>query len=267
MLPGFRFLSVAIVLAVSMLIFGLGAAALLRATHEEFASLPLKQMPEVMFGSREAVEQPTLAVLQVDTPASEPAPDQAEAQRPVTAAPDAQPEPATAAPPAAADTPPAADALSAATDSAAPASSPAPSDSMPKPAADTMPANDAAGAKSSEPPPEVETSVGTGDAAKLQVPKTDAAKSDAPKPDTGASDVSETMTSPLGEHFRPPLPSNRPTQTARTAAPTPPAARRSSAKPPRTIKRHRHRKVHRSVRARPAAPNPAPPSTSPFALD
>ncbi len=38
MLPGFRFLSVAIVLGVSMLIFGLGAAALLRATHEEFAS-------------------------------------------------------------------------------------------------------------------------------------------------------------------------------------------------------------------------------------
>ena len=63
MLPGFRFLSVAIILAVSMLIFGLGAAALLRATHEEFASLPLKQMPEVTFGSRETAEQPTLAVL------------------------------------------------------------------------------------------------------------------------------------------------------------------------------------------------------------
>jgi hypothetical protein len=71
MLPGFRFLLAAVVLSVSMLVFGLGAAALLRATHEEFASLPLKQIPEVVFASRQETE-PTLAVLQVDTPIGDP---------------------------------------------------------------------------------------------------------------------------------------------------------------------------------------------------
>jgi hypothetical protein len=266
MLPGFRFLSVAIVLAVSMLIFGLGAAALLRATHEEFASLPLKQMPEVTFGSRETSEQPTLAVLQVDTPATEPAPDQAEAQHPVTAVPNAQPESAAVAP-RAADTPPATDTLSAATDKATPAVSPASSDSVPPPAADTMPATDAAAAKSSEPPPDVGSSLGSGDAVKPDTAKTNAAKPDDPKPHTEASDVSEMMTSPLGESSKPPLPGNRPTRTIQAAAPTTPAARRPSAKPPRIAKRHRHRKVRRSVRTRSAAPNPAPPATSPFALD
>ena len=40
MLPGFRFLFAAIVLSMSVLVFGLGAAALLRAAHEEFASTP-----------------------------------------------------------------------------------------------------------------------------------------------------------------------------------------------------------------------------------
>ena len=40
MLPGFRFLFAAIVLSMSILVFGLGAAALLRAAHEEFASNP-----------------------------------------------------------------------------------------------------------------------------------------------------------------------------------------------------------------------------------
>jgi len=69
MLPGLRFLFVAVVLSVSMLVFGLGAAALLRATHEEFASLPLKQVPEVVFATRPDAG-PTLAVLQVDTSAA-----------------------------------------------------------------------------------------------------------------------------------------------------------------------------------------------------
>jgi hypothetical protein len=40
MLPGFRFLFGAIVLCFSMMVFGLGAAALFRAAHEEFASRP-----------------------------------------------------------------------------------------------------------------------------------------------------------------------------------------------------------------------------------
>ena len=45
MLPGFRFLLAAIILATSILIFGLGAAALLRAAHEEFASNPTWRAP------------------------------------------------------------------------------------------------------------------------------------------------------------------------------------------------------------------------------
>ena len=44
MLPGFRFLFTAIVLSMSILIFGLGAAALLRAAHEEFANLPSRRV-------------------------------------------------------------------------------------------------------------------------------------------------------------------------------------------------------------------------------
>lgn len=49
MLPGLRILFATTALAISVLIFGLGAAALLRAAHEEFASLPswrLAQQPD-----------------------------------------------------------------------------------------------------------------------------------------------------------------------------------------------------------------------------
>ena len=45
MLPGFRFLFAAILLSTSVLIFGLGAAALLRAAHEEVASAPARRAP------------------------------------------------------------------------------------------------------------------------------------------------------------------------------------------------------------------------------
>ena len=40
MLPGFRFLFAAILLSTSILVFGVGAAALLRATHEQFVANP-----------------------------------------------------------------------------------------------------------------------------------------------------------------------------------------------------------------------------------
>ena len=53
MLPGFRFLFAAIVLTMSVLIFGLGAAALLRASHDQFASLPtLRPLPEPVFAQQ-----------------------------------------------------------------------------------------------------------------------------------------------------------------------------------------------------------------------
>ena len=65
MLPGFRFLSAAILLSISILVFGVGAAALLRASHEQFVSSslwrngPLAQAPE-------PPTQPVLAILRVE---------------------------------------------------------------------------------------------------------------------------------------------------------------------------------------------------------
>jgi hypothetical protein len=73
MLPGFRFLFAAIVLSMSILVFGLGAAALLRAAHEEFASIPSRRAPpETMFRATERGLAPTLALLRVDPPAIRP---------------------------------------------------------------------------------------------------------------------------------------------------------------------------------------------------
>lgn len=69
MLPGFRFLFAATILAMSILIFGLGAAALLRAAHEEFANLPSRRStPEPMFARRTDETPPTLALLRIDLP-------------------------------------------------------------------------------------------------------------------------------------------------------------------------------------------------------
>jgi hypothetical protein len=67
MLPGFRFLFTAIVLSLSILVFGLGAAALLRAAHEEFASNPSwHAAPETTFAQQGEAIRPVLALLQVD---------------------------------------------------------------------------------------------------------------------------------------------------------------------------------------------------------
>jgi hypothetical protein len=66
MLPGFRFLFTAIVLSVSMLVFGLGAAALLRAAHEEFASIPSRRAPPEPLFAQRSDTGPTLAMLRVE---------------------------------------------------------------------------------------------------------------------------------------------------------------------------------------------------------
>src|ERR1700709_1710440 len=81
MLPGFRFLFSAIVLSMSILIFGLGAAALLRAAHEEFASNPSwRSAPATMFAQPSEASGPVLALLRVEPPSAEqPAPDKAAA--------------------------------------------------------------------------------------------------------------------------------------------------------------------------------------------
>jgi hypothetical protein len=101
MLPGFRFLFVAIVLSMSILIFGLGAAALLRAAHEEFVSAPSwRAVPETMFAQQSDATRPVLATLSVAPPVTgqNKAPDDVPAAtaEPATVAPPASPEPAAA---------------------------------------------------------------------------------------------------------------------------------------------------------------------------
>jgi hypothetical protein len=71
MLPGFRFLLAAIVLSMSMLIFGLGAAALLRAAHEEFASIPSRRAPPETVFAQQSDARPTLAILRVEPSAAD----------------------------------------------------------------------------------------------------------------------------------------------------------------------------------------------------
>ena len=98
MLPGFRFLFTAIVLSMSILIFGLGAAALLRAAHEEFASMPSRRAPpEPLFAQQSEPAAPTLALLRVDPPVADKAPDSvaaaaAPAEQAQDVAPSAEPE-------------------------------------------------------------------------------------------------------------------------------------------------------------------------------
>ena len=76
MLPGFRFLFAAIMLSMSLLIFGLGAAALLRAAHEQFASnSSWRAAPEVPFAQRPDTMLPVLAALRVEPNAAEKAND------------------------------------------------------------------------------------------------------------------------------------------------------------------------------------------------
>lgn len=76
MLPGFRFLFAAILLSTSVLVFGLGAAALLRATHQEYVNNPSwRNGPqEQVFAQAPEPAQPVLAALRVDQPIDEPAP-------------------------------------------------------------------------------------------------------------------------------------------------------------------------------------------------
>jgi hypothetical protein len=68
MLPGFRFLFAAIMLSMSLLVFGLGAAALLRAAHESFASnSSWHATPELAFAQRtEPGPSAVLATLRLD---------------------------------------------------------------------------------------------------------------------------------------------------------------------------------------------------------
>ncbi|SFI21429.1 hypothetical protein [Bradyrhizobium sp. Gha] len=68
MLPGFRFLLAAILLSTSILVFGLGATSLLRATHEQYVSNPSwRNGPqEQVFAQGPEPAEPVLATLRVE---------------------------------------------------------------------------------------------------------------------------------------------------------------------------------------------------------
>ena len=77
MLPGFRFLFAAILLSTSILVFGLGAAALLRASHEQYVNNPSwRNGPQEQKFAQvsEPPQQPVLAVLRAEPEAVEPEP-------------------------------------------------------------------------------------------------------------------------------------------------------------------------------------------------
>jgi hypothetical protein len=76
MLPGFRFLFAAVMVSMSILIFGLGAAALLRAAHEEVASNPMwRSAPVTIFAQPSEAAGPVLALLRVEAPAEQKPPE------------------------------------------------------------------------------------------------------------------------------------------------------------------------------------------------
>src|SRR5205814_6622615 len=77
MLPGFRFLFAAILLSASILVFGLGAASLLRASHEQYVSNPSwRNGPqEQVFAQASEPAQPMLAALRGEPVANEATPE------------------------------------------------------------------------------------------------------------------------------------------------------------------------------------------------
>lgn len=95
MLPGFRFLFAAILLSVSILVFGVGAAALLRATHEEFVANPSwRNGPqEQVFAQAPEPAQPVLAALRAEPVATEAAPPSLRDQIPTIGLPADEVEP------------------------------------------------------------------------------------------------------------------------------------------------------------------------------
>lgn len=71
MLPGFRILFAIVLLSVSVLVFGVGAAAFLRAAHDNLASTPAYRPIETAYAPRIEVmsRSETLSMMRVQTPA------------------------------------------------------------------------------------------------------------------------------------------------------------------------------------------------------
>ncbi|HEV7877169.1 hypothetical protein [Bradyrhizobium sp.] len=248
MLPGFRFLLGAIVLAISMLIFGLGAAALLRAAHQEFASIPSRRGPPETIFARQSDAKPTLAMLAVEPPALDQAAaklatsDYAQDQAGIGAAP-AEPEKPASGP----------DQIAALTDLATPAESSSHSETpTPEIAATETPVPAEAPAETEAPSPPVETTVAA--VAEMTPTEPNPAPVTTPEHATAPLEdsigIAQTRIATLGG---PPV-------TIETPAPSKlaPAVRKKSAQTKRATKRRRI-----AQRARTAPPAPQQPA-NPF---
>lgn len=68
MFPGLRFVVVALVLTMAVVTFGVGAAALLRASRQVAAAPPWQPLQPVLFVGRDDAAAPTLSLLRIETP-------------------------------------------------------------------------------------------------------------------------------------------------------------------------------------------------------
>jgi hypothetical protein len=259
MLPGFRFLFAAIMLSMSMLIFGLGAAALLRAAHEEFASIPARRgPPEIMF-VQQGDPRPALAMLRVDASApanetvlSSQTPDNMQLAAPTS-------EQAAFAPAVAEweNSAPEPENIVALPDVATPAENPPSSDAPPPKASTPEPATQAETPVQIETPsPTAETKVAAVAEITLAAPDqmiTAAAPEQTSEPADESTRVAETRIATLGG---PPVPIE-----SRTSLKLAPAVVKKPVQARHVVKRRSI--VHRTRVARPAPQRPA----NPFGAD
>jgi hypothetical protein len=202
MLPGFRFLFAAIVSSMSILVFGLGAAALLRAAHEEVASNPSwRAAPETRFAQQGETTPPALALLRVEPQPAEPmAPENSPAAA-------AEPAAIASAPtePAASASAPAEPAASAPTSAEPeriaalkPDDAPQPETAKPEmPRAESPAQSDAASAQADAPAPDAETKIAASEQALSDKAPPDKAASEAlPPANEAAPAVSEQISAP-----------------------------------------------------------------------
>jgi hypothetical protein len=251
MLPGFRFLLGAIVLSMSVLVFGFGAAALLRTAHEEFASAPAwRPAPETRFAQSQdntQATQPVLALLRIDD-----APKEAAKEAPHDTLKDADKDAAKVEPQALDDV-----AMKAA---AEPATAPSPQPDLDKTAAlQPMDAPPPAAATRETAPPQAEATASPAapDEAKLATAVQPSA--DAPAPTTtGAAPASDAVPPPAAEAAAPepesvPAPTSFSTKIATLGGPpvTIVSPRPASPKPDREDRDAvRKRQAHRAAQRR-----------------
>jgi hypothetical protein len=275
MLPGFRFLFAAVALSISLLMFGLGAAALLRAAHVQFTDVHALHPPPIALLSQPAeAASPTLSMLRVEPAATETAVADVKAVdiAPERTAPDAQAAATTVAAvsvSAPATTP---DAAQAARSEATIEAGPKPETATPAPAG---PQPVAAAAKPEPPSPTAESDRHGSEPAATEPLLQTAALSGpipTPRPDPRAPAkpvAPEPASAPADpvEPYAVVPPPEAPPKAAPAREASVNAATEETSQPVR--RRHRVRNVEKRAkpivhhrRARPAAPQPA--TTSPF---